>query len=98
MTLPVLISMLAVPWTFLGRDTESTTMLGFDFFWRDTLGTEIPPQRLFTQFGALYSTDAPYGEEDPVIGELWIQHKFSNAFGFRVGKSLSHYGVRLLPF
>ena len=85
-------------WTFLGRDTESTTMLGFDFFWRDTLGTEIPPQRLFTQFGGLYSTDAPFGEEDPVIGELWIQHKFSNEFGFRVGKVFPITAYDFFPF
>jgi len=60
-------------WTFLGRGTDSPTMLGFDFFRRDTLGTDIPTQRLFTQFGALYSSAAPYGEEDLVVGELWIQ-------------------------
>ena len=73
-------------WTFLGRETDSPTMLGFGFFWRDTLGTEIPPQTLFTQFGSLYSNAAPYGENDPVVGELWIQQKFRNVFGFRVGK------------
>lgn len=73
-------------WTFLGRGTDSPTMLGFDVFWRDTLGTEIPPQALFTQFGSLYSTAAPYGQNDPVIGDLWLQQKFRNVFGFQVGK------------
>lgn len=85
-------------WTFLGRGTDSPTMLGFGLFWRDTLGTEIPPQRLFTQFGGLYSTDAPFGEEDPVIGELWIQHKFRNTFGFRVGKIFPITAYDFFPF
>ena len=53
-------------WTFLGRDTDSPTMLGFGLFWRDTLGTDIPPQVLFTQFGSLYSNAAPFGEEEVV--------------------------------
>ncbi len=73
-------------------------MLGFDFFWRDTLGTEIPPQALFTQFGSLYSTAAPYGETDPVVGELWIQQKFKNAFGFRVGKIFPITAYDFFPF
>jgi hypothetical protein len=45
-------------WTFLGRGTDSPTELGFDFLWRETLGTEIPPQLLFTQNGSLYSNAA----------------------------------------
>ena len=85
-------------WTFLGRETDSPTMLGFDFFWRDTLGTEIPPQTLFTQFGSLYSNAAPYGEEDPVIGELWIQKKFKNVFGFRVGQIFPITAYDFFPF
>ncbi len=85
-------------WTFLGRNTESPTMLGFNFFWRDTLGTEITPQVLFTQFGSLYSTAAPYGEEDPVIGELWIQKKFKNVFGFRAGKIFPITAYDFFPF
>ena len=39
---------------------------------------------------------APFGENDPVVGEFWIQQKFANVVGFRVGQDLSHYGVRLL--
>lgn len=85
-------------WTFLGRDTDSPAKLGFDFFWRDTLGTEIPPQTLFTQFGSLYSNAAPYGENDPVIGELWIQQKFNNVFGFRVGKIFPITAYDFFPF
>jgi len=85
-------------WTFLGRNTDSPTMLGFNFFWRDTLGTEITPQILFTQFGSLYSTAAPYGEEDPVIGELWIQKKFKNVFGFRAGKIFPITAYDFFPF
>jgi porin len=85
-------------WTFLGRGTDSTTMLGFNFFWRDTLGTEIPPQVLFTQFGSLYSSAAPYGEEDPVVGELYIQKKFRNVFGFRVGKIFPITAYDFFPF
>lgn len=73
-------------WTFLGRKTTSPTMLGFNFFWRDDLGTSMTPQRLFSQYGALYSGAARYDEEDPVIGELYIQQKFKNTFGFQIGK------------
>ena len=85
-------------WTFLGHGTDSPTMLGFDFFWRDTLGTDIPPQRLFTQFGSLYSTAAPYGENDPAVGELWIQKKFNNVFGFRVGQIFPITAYDFFPF
>ena len=85
-------------WTFLGRGTDSPTTLGFDFFKRDTLGTDIPPQRLFTQFGGLYSSAAPYGEEDLVVGELWIQQKFRNRFGYRIGKIFPITAYDFFPF
>lgn len=85
-------------WTFLGRGTTSPTKLGFNFFRRDDLGTEIPPQRLFTQYGALYSNAAPYGEEDMVVGELWVQQKFRNRFGFRLGKIFPVTAYDYFPF
>jgi porin len=85
-------------WTFLGRGTESPTMLGFNFFWRDTLDGKISTQTLFTQYGGLYSGAAPYGEEDPVVGELWIQKKFKNVFGFRVGKIFPITAYDFFPF
>jgi hypothetical protein len=85
-------------WTFLGRGTDSPTVLGFDFFWRDTLGGELTLQALFTQFGSLYSTAAPYGENDPVIGELWIQQKFKNVFGFQAGKIFPITAYDFFPF
>jgi porin len=86
-------------WTFLGRGTGSPTKFGFQFFRRDdALGTEIPPQRLFTQYGALYSGAAPYGEEDLVVGEFWIQQKFRNVFGFRMGKIFPVTAYDFFPF
>jgi porin len=85
-------------WNFLGRETDSPTVLGFDFFWRDTLGTDISPQALFTQYGSLYSGAAPYGENDPVVGELWIQQKIGNDFGFRVGKIFPITAYDFFPF
>lgn len=85
-------------WTFLGRGTDSPTKLGFNFFRRDDLGSEIPPQRLFTQYGGLYSGAAPYGEEDLVVGELWIQQKFRNRFGFRAGKIFPITAYDFFPF
>jgi porin len=85
-------------WTFLGRETDSPTMLGFNFFWRDKLGGEIPPQVLFTQYGSLYSGAAPFGEEDPVVGELYIQKKFKNKFGFRVGQIFPVTAYDFFPF
>jgi porin len=85
-------------WTFLGRGTGSPTMLGFDFLRRDTMGTELSPQTLFTQFGSLYSTAAPYGETDPSVGELWIQKKFRNVFGFRAGQIFPITAYDFFPF
>ncbi len=85
-------------WTFLGRGTDSSTVLGFDFFWRDNMGTELSPQTLFTQFGSLYSTAAPFGENDPSLGELWIQQKFKNVFGFRAGKIFPITAYDFFPF
>lgn len=85
-------------WTFLGRGTDSPTMLGFNFFWRDEIGTEIPPQTLFTQYGSLYSGAAPYGEEDPAIGELYIQKIFEKKFGFRVGQIFPITAYDFFPF
>jgi len=85
-------------WTFLGRETDSPTMLGFNAFWRDDLGTDMTPQPLFTQFGSLYSHAAPYGENDPALGELWIQKKFKNVFGFRVGQIFPITAYDFFPF
>ena len=85
-------------WTFLGRGTGTTTMLGFEFLKRDTIRTELSPQTLFTQFGSLYSTAAPFGETDSSIGELWIQQKFRNVFGFRVGRIFPITAYDFFPF
>ena len=85
-------------WTFLGRETDSPTMLGFNVLWRDKLGGEIPPQVLFTQYGSLYSGAAPFGEEDLAIGELYIQKKFKNKFGFRVGQIFPITAYDFFPF
>jgi len=85
-------------WTFLGRDTDSPTMLGFNVLWRDKLGGEIPPQLLFTQYGSLYSGAAPFGEEDLAVGELYIQKKFKNKFGFRVGQIFPITAYDFFPF
>ncbi len=89
---------IAGTWTFLGRGTDAPTMLGFDFFKRDTLGTDITPQVLFTQYGGLYSGAAPYGENDAVIGELWIQKKFTTNFGVRAGKIFPITAYDFFPF
>jgi porin len=85
-------------WTFLGRGTDRETTLGFQFFTRDTLGTEIPPLTLFTQTGSLYSGGVAYGETDPSIGQLWIQHKVRNVFGFRAGKVFPITAYDFFPF
>jgi porin len=72
-------------WTFLGRETDSPTMAGFEFLYRDKT-TDIPPVALFTQAGSLYPTTVAFAEVDPSVGQLWIQQIFKNRFGFRVGK------------
>ena len=90
---------ISASWEFLGRDTDSPTTLGFQFFRRDkNLGTEITPQVLFTQFGGLYSTAAPFGQTDSSIGEFWIQKKFRNVFGFRAGKIFPITAYDFFPF
>jgi porin len=73
-------------WTFFGRETDSPSMLGFEFLYRDKAGSDIPPVALFTQTGALYPSTVAFGEVDPTIGQLWIQQIFRNLIGFRVGK------------
>ena len=73
-------------WTALGRDTDSPTVLGFEFLQRDKLGGEIPPVALFTQAGSLYPTTVAFGDIGPTVGQLWLQQIFKGQFGFRVGK------------
>jgi len=73
-------------WTFRGRGTDSPSMIGFEFLTRNRMGTEIPPVPLFTQIGSLYPTTVAFGELDPSVGQLWLQHKFGDHFGFQVGK------------
>jgi carbohydrate-selective porin OprB len=85
-------------WAFTQRGTGSEGLLGFSFFKRDSYGSKIPPQRLFSQVGSLYSSAAPYGENDFVLGELWIQKKFNNKWGFRVGKLFPITAYDFFPF
>jgi porin len=53
---------------------------------------------LFTQFGSLYSTAAPYGETEASIGELWLQQRFKNVFGFRIGQVFPITAYDFFPF
>ena len=85
-------------WTPIGRGTGTTTMFGFEFLKRDTIRTDLTPQTLFTQFGSLYSTAAPYGETEASIGELWIQQRFRNVFGFRLGQIFPITAYDFFPF
>jgi porin len=73
-------------WTFLGRGTDSPTMAGFEVIYRDRMGTDIPPVALFTQISSLYPTTVAFGDLGPTVGQLWIQQKFDNRWGFQVGK------------
>ncbi len=73
-------------WTFLGRDSDSPTIAGWEVLQRNEWGTDIPPVALFTQIGSLYPTTVAFGELGPSLGQLWIQQIFKNRFGFRVGK------------
>ena len=72
-------------WTFAGRDTTSPATAGFEFLYRD-FTSDIPPVALFTQTGSLYPTTVAFGEVDPSVGQLWIQKKFNNRWGFQTGK------------
>ena len=73
-------------WTALGRKTDSPTMVGFEFLYRDKLGTDLPPVALFTQAGSLYPTTVAFAEIDPSVGQLWLQQIVKNRFGLRIGK------------
>jgi carbohydrate-selective porin OprB len=53
---------------------------------------------LFSQVGSLYSSAAPYGENDFVLGEFWVQKKFDNKWGFRVGKIFPITAYDFFPF
>jgi porin len=73
-------------WTFLGRNTDSPTIAGFEVLRIDKMGTDIPPASLFTQTGSLYPTAAAFGEVETSISELYLQQIFEARIGFRVGK------------
>jgi porin len=73
-------------WTVFGRENNSPTMVGFEFLYRDKLGTNLPPVALFTQAGSLYPTTVAFAEIDPSVGQLWLQQIIKNRFGFRIGK------------
>ena len=85
-------------WTPIGRGTGTETMFGFEFLKRNNIRTQLTPQTLFTQFGSLYSTAAPYGETDASIGELWIQQRFRSVFGFRLGQIFPITAYDFFPF
>ena len=86
-------------WTFAGQGTDSPTILGFAMLLRDNLGTELTPLTLFTQIGSLYSTGAGYSDDlGPEISELWIQKRFRNVFGFRIGKVFPISAYDFFPF
>jgi porin len=85
-------------WEFHGRGTDSPSMLGFDFFWRDRLTTDLTPLLLFTQYGSLNSGAPAYGENPPLVGELWYQQKIRNTFGFRIGQVFPVTAYDFFPF
>ena len=85
-------------WAFFDVGGGSEGLLGFNFFKRDNYGSKIPPQKLFSQVGSLYSSAAPYGENDFVLGELWLQKKFDNKWGFRAGKLFPITAYDYFPF
>jgi porin len=73
-------------WTFLGRDTDSPSIAGFEFLYRDRLGTDIPPVALFTQISSLYPTTVGFADISPSLGQLWFQQRFGGRWGFQIGK------------
>lgn len=82
-------------WDLWGRGTDSPTTAGFEFLYRDRLQTDLPPVALFTQVGSLYPTSVAFAEIGPTVGQLWLQHKFSNKFGIKVGR---HFPVSAYDF
>lgn len=85
-------------WIFRGRGTPTYTMLGFDVFTKDAIGSNVAPLTFFTQYGSLYPGGIAYGEDDPVVGEFWIQQRVRNRWGFRVGKVFPATAYDFFPF
>lgn len=73
-------------WVVAGRGTSSPSTLGFQFLRRDDLGTDLTPQVLFTQYGGLYSSGAPYGEREFSVAQFYWQQRFGDNFGFQIGR------------
>lgn len=85
-------------WIFHGLGKPTYTMLGFDVFTRDVIGSNVAPLTFFTQYGSQYPGGVAYGEDDLVVGELWIQQRIKNTFGFRIGKIFPVTAYDFFPF
>lgn len=72
-------------WSLVQSDKVSTA-IGFQFVNRGDLGTVMLPQTLFTQYGGLYSSAAPYGVVDVSIAQLYLQQRFGENFGYQFGR------------
>ena len=84
-------------WKIKDEQSDSTT-IGFQIFTRDDMGSELTPQVLFTQYGGLYSSAGPFGETDPTIGQLWLQKKYGDRFGFQIGQLFPISAYDFFPF
>jgi porin len=73
-------------WTFLGRETESPSMAGFEFLYRTEAGGDVYPTELAREAGLLYPTSVAFSEIDPTIGQLFLRQIFKKKFGFQFGK------------
>jgi porin len=73
-------------WTFLGRETDSPSMAGFEFLYRTKAGTDIYPTELAREAGTLYPTTVAFSDVDPTIGQLYLRQIFKKKIGFLIGK------------
>jgi hypothetical protein len=73
-------------WTFFGRGTDSTSMAGFEFLYRERVGADVLPVALFGQVGSLYPSAVAFEDVDPTIGQLWFRQIIDKKVGFVAGK------------
>jgi hypothetical protein len=74
-------------WTALGRNTRNTSVITFRMEYRDTLGTEIPPQDLGFEFGSGALTGTAFSDFQFQFQELaWRQTLFDSKWQFIFGK------------
>lgn len=73
-------------WTPIGFGTESPLTFGFETFFLERLGTDITPIELSANIGSGWPTAVALDNSRLILGQTWVQKKFNNKIGFRLGR------------